>query len=316
MVSYIKFLRLVKEQLPEYLPADYRSVHIEVARADKMLGRSYDGIHVYEDDSSVGVSYDLHHYYSAIDNLTELPSILRLIAAEVVDALDVRPPSIETIMSRGDYVQEHIILDVVSTANKSAMLEDIPHRIYGDIAVLFRLFYVDPAGEMYSTVVTHSLIKSMEVDLEEDEMFEIAARNTERLFPIDMKTLSGRETVPQPRRGSICNEEGDVLSIDDIDPIYTVTGHGSECFFYPDFINEVKKIIPDSFFIMPLSVVELIVIHDIGNLSLEFINEMALRIYVDEGPPEIRLTKKVYYYDDETDTLGPVEEYAHKMLQV
>ncbi|MBQ0078964.1 MAG: hypothetical protein KBS66_03600 [Eubacterium sp.] len=182
MVSYIKFLRFVKEQLHEYLPDDYSHMKIEVIRANKRLGKTYDGIQVYEDDSSVGVSYDLHHYYSAMDDLSELPSVLQMIAFDVVQALDERPPSMMDMLDNPDYFLHHLIIDVVNLAANAEELKTMPHKVFDDMAIIYRLLYVDSRGEMYSTPVTDDIIR--EFDFDDDEMFEQAARNTSNIFPI------------------------------------------------------------------------------------------------------------------------------------
>ena len=75
--------------------------------------------------------------------------------------------------------------------------------------------------------------------------------------------------------------------------------NGAATLFYPGIMQLVASEFGGSYYILPSSIHEVILIPDDGNMDIEFLLSMVTSINKDGLLPEDKLTDSVYYYDAE-----------------
>lgn len=90
---------------------------------------------------------------------------------------------------------------------------------------------------------------------------------------------------------------------DDLLPMYVLSNkehlNGAATLFYPGTMQLVASEFGGSYYILPSSIHEVILIPDDGDMDVEFLLSMVVSVNKDGVLPEDKLTDSVYYYDAE-----------------
>ena len=271
MNSYLDFLDKVRESLPDYLPAEYADAEIQVRRTEKHLSDSYDGICFKPSDSDIGICMNLSHIYENVDSHDEFSSAMRVIASDILDAIEGQPAELRAITQDIDYFIEHLAVQLVNVSTIENIRDEIPFRVRDDIAMIYRLVLPQSEDDILTSVVTSPLIRSFGL-------------NEEELFKKVMDVLPGNVPAAFDK---LCDEVF-IASC-------AIGQMGAGCLFYPDFPEKAGEFIGSNFYILPFAVHSLLLIKDIGNLSREFMEDVAFQFSTFGTCPEDRLSKEIYY---------------------
>lgn len=177
---------------------------------------------------------------------------------------------------------------------------------YLDLAIcFFYAYYSDEMGE--GSILIHNSHMEMWHTCMED-LFQLARVNTPVLFPWKYGTLW--EIVREDIRAG--QEEGGgeaalQASVPDVIPMRVLTNskrsYGAACILYPGVLEEVAQRMGGSFYILPSSIHETILLPYDGMLSVESIKEMISVVNRTQVDPEEVLSDSLYYYDAEVNDI-------------
>ena len=237
--------------------------------------------------------------------------------------LDLSPELIIGFQKDFMRARPQIIYRLVSLDKNSELLDDVPHRIFHDLAVVYYLMMfidektervvmtIDPAeGTSHysgaSIMIHNENMKSWNVT--EDDLFRAACENTPALLPSSFENIHDiinemyRDLkVPVPDNEEfIPGSSGDGTW-----PMWVLSNiirlYGASAMLYEDELNRISNRIgsPD-FYILPSSIHELIIIPNDGNLKLDVsdLKSMVRTINKEEVSVREQLSDNIYYYNN------------------
>ena len=195
---------------------------------------------------------------------------------------------------------DNIIFQLVNTKQNKELLDEVPHREYLDLSIIYRIIIDRTDGEIASSIINNNLADM--IGLNEEDLFRFAVENTRRKLPpviYDMNDFTIRQAV-----------EAGVMTMDDISEmikdfenapkmyIITNTSHinGAASMLYEDKLHEIAESLGTDLYIFPSSIHEVIVVSADGLDPLDF-SGMVSEINRTSLIPEERLSNNVYLYD-------------------
>ena len=306
-MNYREFVNQVSEDLKEALPEKLQSASITPHQVDKLQGASYYGISIQSQGSPVGISMDLSSPFKQMENGKSYPAVLAEIAASVLAALVNRPKFKIAELLDYEAMKNKVMIQVVPAAGNERMLATVPHMDQEDISLVYRfVFQTDEQGSV-SSLITNSMLESYGVSA--GQLHMDALENAPGQFPASVRSLQevlaeqmglDLEAMPQNPGGmyvATCNNG--------------INGAG--CIFYPEFMDQAADKLGGSFFVLPSSVHEVILLPDTGDMSFHELESMVQEINATEVQPADRLSDSVYHYDAEEHIFEKAQTHDERM---
>ncbi len=154
-----------------------------------------------------------------------------------------------------DWVSERIFYTLINHSMNEGMLQNVPYLPFYDLAIVFRcVFHIGENG-IASSIVSEDDMKRWGVDTK--ILYQLAARNTPRLFPpvTDKITryLKVHARVPDSLLEDIPKED---------DKLYVLSNsfgiNGAAAFLYEGLLAECAELVEEDIYILPSSIHEMI----------------------------------------------------------
>lgn len=171
-------------------------------------------------------------------------------------------------------VKSRIYFEFVNYERNKEMLETIPHRLYMDIAVLYRIYiYSNENGDICSTKVQNDMLDHYH--LTEEELYQLALQNTPRLFP--------------------------AMIMDNFMPTFKILTHemtteGSVVILYPKLLKNLAEQFNSDLYLLPASVDEFLAMST-KHAELEDLQPIVQAVNETCVSENEYLSDSVYYYD-------------------
>ena len=203
----------------------------------------------------------------------------------------------------GDYsvMKDHLTIQLVGHEGNEEMLQQMPHYDMEDMAVVYRLqIQEDRFGEA-SMPVTNAMLRQYGITAEQLHRDALQAASLHQ--PYEIKTM-----------GEMLNELSDGLFIPEAAfPLYVATNesrvNGAGVLAYPDFMEAAAERLKDSFFVLPSSIHEVILLPENAAFSIQELQTMVQEINAAEVAPEERLSDYVYHYDSKEHLFERADKY-------
>ncbi|NLD18874.1 MAG: hypothetical protein GX663_01310 [Clostridiales bacterium] len=273
MISYEIFVGIVQERITEYLPAWFGEYKVKIDKKHKInQERDFLTIAPTKEKGSTFVcpAIPLSEVYTAFGEEQDMESLLHYLADIIVNNF-AQFNDQDLVM---DFVanKDKIVMNIVNTEKNKELLEGLPHRDILDFSIIYR-FIMQREGNGYGTVVLNNSIMD-EINLEENELFDMALENTRRLFPMNMKNMGEMFYI-------ISNSHG---------------LHGSAYIAHSDVLGEMYDKVKGNYYIIPTSLHEFVVV------GIRYISLLAAKDMLIESMREVChegefLSDNIYYYD-------------------
>ena len=292
---------------------------VETRTVDKM-NETYDAITVKPEDSIIGVNLNATALYKEYEDGRSYDSIVEG-AADVADnALKSRPEFDVDAFSDYSKMKDSLAMEVVSKDRNADLLETVPHKDIEDMSVVYRFVIGDTAQGTGTILVTNQMIDNYGITA--DQLHEDAVKNAPEIRPLVIEGMAevlakqmgvedlemlGLNIPPEQEQMFVASVEGNV--------------HGAGVLAYEDFMDKAsERVGGQSFFILPSSIHELLIIPDNGNFDLKSLENMVKEVNATTVDPADQLTDNVYHYDaqDKVFELGEkfVERQAEKETKI
>ena len=224
-----------------------------------------------------------------------------------IDVVKTKESEVKDFVSDYEKVKDHTYLRLIP--GNSPVLTETPHRMIEDMALVVNIHlenFSDENGRS-CVVVTKPLMDMYGID--ESQLFADAEKNSLAEEPIvftplaDMiKSLIESNEIPSP-------EEAGIVT-------YIATNksgfHGASVLAYPDFAEKAAETIGGSFYMLPSSVHEFILIKDDGKPNARDLNKMVRNVNETVLEPRDLLSNQCYHYDAKKKVLETGIQYANK----
>lgn len=294
MEAYEKFVNEVTEAITVAAGVEYTVIPRRERRNNSVV---LDGIMLQRGNERVAPNIYLNHYYAKYCNGESAEQI----AEQIIALCEEKREEILELMQRLDfspeYVREHLYYRLIGRERNAELLQEVPNRNYLNLAVIYYWVVYEEGEQMGSIMMTH---RQMELfGWTEEELMSMAQINTPRLFPVLTKGMD--EIV-----GEIlaCQAEPQMMVLSNEKGI-----NGAACLMYPGVLQRLEEAMNGSFYVLPSSIHELIVVPDNG-MSAVNLCEMVYCINRTQLPQEDVLSDTVYHYSEETKELIVVDAMA------
>ena len=289
-----------------YERATEREVAVSAETVNK-LNDSYEAIMITPKGSKIGLNLNVDNIYEAYNQGQDYGELVDK-AVEVIQENIEFKPSIE-VSAFTDYEQmkQTIAIEVVSAERNKEMLENIPHQMMEDMAVVYR-FVIESDNVGRGTILaTHKLLESMETTAE--QLFEDAMKIAPEKHPVVIKgmfevlvDMMGNGTDSFPLEELPTDEKMFVATVPD-------KIHGAGVIAYPDFMEQAKEALGCDFFILPSSIHEVILVKDDGATDYSELKGTVEMVNAEKVPIDLQLTDNVYHYDSQDKVFELAEKF-------
>ena len=206
-----------------------------------------------------------------------------------------------------DIMKSHLLMDLVGKEANSDKLQSVAHTDMEDMAVTYR-FLITRTEEGQGTIqVTKDMLDSYGITVE--QLHQDALEYSEKNSPFSIVNMN---ELMYEMSGGLFGGPDEPLS-----PMYVATNdirlRGAGVIAYPDFMEQATEKLGGSFFILPSSVHEVILVSDSIEMRASELKEMVTQINDSEVSPEERLTDNVYHYDAEARVFEKASQYEQRM---
>ncbi len=198
-----------------------------------------------------------------------------------------------------DKVKDRICYRLVSRRANRELLLSVPHIDFLDLAVCF--FYAYHGEELGEGSI---LIYNTHMEMWHTnplELLKLAEKNTARLFPchiFSMEDVLKEFISEQPDSLSEAEEYREFLNRV---PMRILSNEqknqGAACLLYEGVLEKLARIYGKSFYVLPSSIHEVILLPDSGYESAQELRDMIHEVNSTQLSPEEILSDKLYYYD-------------------
>ena len=310
-MDFETFVKRLSEDACNELRNEGIDITAEEHRTISKPGTQYEGVGftLGSDDSvKMGPCLNMSEIYEEYSSGRDYDDLF----AAVVEVLksSLTPPNCFNVEELRDYnkVKEHLYLQVVSSKDPS--LKEFAHKnLFHDIEVIYRIMIEEDENINTSAIVSNRSLEDWGISLEQlhEDALSATMKNYGLCFGSIFETLKKMGAVPP------FMDESDFESQM---PIVVASNEkgclGAAVLSYPDFFEKAEEVMGGSFWILPSSIHEVLMVPDTGDDGMaEMLLEMVTMVNASGAvAPQDVLTDNAYYFDSERKTLVTAESYA------
>lgn len=276
-----KFVSLIEEKLQQKMGDN---VKIRTQKVRKNNNVVYYGVIIQEVGQNIAPTIYVNSFYEMYCGGADMEMVLKGIMdtyenGRVKESIDME------FFCDFDKVKDRIAYRLISAERNKELLEQIPHILFMDLAICFYYaFYQDELGD--GMILIHN--SHMEMwGTNHRELMKLAEENTKRMFPPCI--VSMKELIEE-------------LFEKETDPgLYVVTNEkktqGAVAMLNQELLEQAAEKLGGSFFVLPSSIHEVILLKDRGCEVPQQLREMILEANRTQVAEEEILSDWPYYYD-------------------
>lgn len=296
-MNYESFKQYVADHIRDFLPQDYNVHEINIMEQRKNNNVIWDALSIKGDRNIVPAIY-LESYYQAHTDGVSMDAILQKIA-------DVYMESMEQVgnFTADEFQYEKIkngIFVVVQNAEMNReLLEEVPHEIRDDLALLYRVNVELSNGEKGSVLIHNTHLRSWGID--EKTLKEVAWNNMHDNYPPEFSTMSNVLRSVGYDEMSEATELVEMYVLSNKDKHY-----GAAYMFDTEVMNRIAEGIGGDIVVIPSSIHESILLKKQEDTDFDILREMVKEANRTQLHPTEILSDEVYQYSRDTQTLSRV----------
>ena len=316
-----EFIRLVTEHVLEYLPESYQGKQVEVTERAKNNDTLLHGLTIHggkEGAEAVPMLYLDAYYDSYRFGQENIEDVVHQIAADYEKA--VRSiPSFDLPEMTKDGIKDKVFVKLVSTRLNSERLKDLVSLpVDGGFSLTV---YIDMNVPRNDAMIQITKDLAERMDYPERELVQDAMRNTVEKHPAWLVEM---DKVMMNVAGLRALTNGDNLlspepaEADNLSMLVLTNGDkffGASALFYPEIQKKIGDVTGGSYYILPSSVHELIILPDNGSFNERELAQMVQSVNSSEVQPEEQLGNKVLFYHAASDRLMVAVDLDREMAR-
>lgn len=296
------FAGTIKSALEIYLGD---GVRVTVQKVTKNNGTILTGITIMDKTSNLAPTIYLDSHYNDYNCGEPMSDICQRILKvyeenKVTDNFDV---SMVTDFSRA---RNRICCKLINAERNAELLADAPHVIIEDLAVIFFILATRDEFGTGTITIRNNILDMWDITV--DQLYKLALENTQRLFRGKVTSMMNVMTeILADKLDAECCEEFFDLMADEVEiPMFVATNtaklNGAIVLLYDNLMKKFAEKIGGSFYILPSSVHETLLIPCSEDMDIEYLRDMVQTVNRTEVSEEEYLSDNVYRYDANTDS--------------
>lgn len=293
----IQMLEAVKMRFPA-------EVKVEIHKVLKNNSLELDGLVILEECCSVSPNFYLQYYYEEYKKGFSIERLAKEIEKTYYDSL-LQTGNIEIDLSM-EYCRNKIIFRLVSGEQNRELLEQVPHILFLDMAIVFYILIRSDDAGIGSIRVSNQLLGDW--GIEKEDLFMLARENTMRYFPRRICAMSFMmEKITENQEGDMDFRNLEELPEYIPEEPYVITNsngiNGAAVLLYPDTLEVLADFLGEDYFLLPSSVHELLAIPASASVGVEELRETVHDVNASCVASEEFLSENVYHYDCASDVI-------------
>lgn len=293
--EYLQFLTEIKERVEACFEG---KVTGEVCTSVKNNGVTVTGLLLKGEEEKVAPNFYLERQFVEwMRGLCTLEEVAEKICSAYREEVKKNSHLISKITFEWEEFRRSVFMRLVNKEKNQELLNTVPYQEFLDLAVVY-YFSVSISGDVMGTLlVTKEHMELLGVT--EEELHQAAKSNCQRFQPVKVRCMEdllydlGRKVGVEVREAKICrpflfvmtNEKGMFGAVS------MVFEEELECF---------AKRLGNSFYILPSSVHEVILVPDCKEFCVEYFASMVKEINETQVDATEVLSDSIYFYDRET----------------
>lgn len=188
--------------------------------------------------------------------------------------------------------KDKITYRLINYELNQSSLENRPYIPYLDLAITFDIILKADSNGIASLPIKYELLELWGKSVE--EIYDLAKRNTERLFPVQIQTMDTllKDIMLDDKLSE--NDRPNLLILSN-----DLTQYGANCMLYRDILKSIGDNLQENFYILPSS------IHEVLILGENHADALALSDMIQDINEAVVLNEEIlsdhpYYYDRNT----------------
>ena len=303
------FIRLVTEHVLEYLPESYQEKQVEVTKRAKNNDIILHGLTIRdgkEGTEAVPMLYLDDYYDSYRFGNENMEDVVHQIAEDYRKA-ERSIPSFDLPEMTREGIKDKTFVKLVNTRSNRDRLRDLASLPAEGGFSLTAYIDLDSTGQGAMIQITRDMAERM--DYPERELMQDAVQNTCSRHPAELVEM---DKIMMDIAGLRKLSPGDNLLAEKPAPAESLSMliltnadkfFGAAALFYPEVKQQIADVTGGSYYILPSSVHELIILPDNGSFNEQELASMVQSVNSAEVQPEEQLGNKVLYYNAAMDRL-------------
>ena len=310
-MNYKEFLDEVKRNILEFMPAEYETAAVRLDGNMKNNNVVKHGISIHQTDEIITPILYLEEYFESYENGASLESVFTSIANEYLKNTIKEPAFNMESITDYEKAKERITTKVVAVKHNKSLLSDRPFTKLDDLAVVYQIELKNSELGQATIPINHQMMERWGVTT--NDIHELAINNTERSNPSTLMALESvlfgtEENFLEPENSY---ERCSMLVLTNENKL-----GGAAALANSDILSKVAQVIDDSFYILPSSVQEVLVIPKEmakeRGMTPKMLGEMVREVNANEVSKEEQLSDHVYQFDKKTKSLETVKASIEK----
>ena len=249
------------------------------------------------ENSNISMAFRLQEIYEDYDGRLEVQ--VEGLVDTIQENMNVREKEadVKSFIMDFDKAKDHLHLRLIP--GDSPALSDTPHVMIEDMALVANLDIVGFAEDGRTCAIICDALLA-HYGISKDELFEIARDNSIETEPLKFEAL-------EHKVASLLQEDDIYVPVDMNNTAFIATNtsgfNGASVIAYPDFNEKAVETMGGSFYMIPSSVHEFILIKDDGMINAKTLNAMIRDVNKNTLKPKDRLSSQCYHYDAKTKKL-------------
>ena len=216
---------------------------------------------------------------------------------------------IDTVRLEEDFdsIKDNIIMTV---SDRNLELALIPHRMFYDIPIIYKILWISDAGEFIISDIAHGDL--MRWGQTENALYECAKKNTRKLLPpvinsaaAEMEMVADKLDDDEIDDETLENEVWDIDGMKDVMFIATNSYRtlGAFCMFYTDKLKELADYLNGNLVIIPICP-DYVCIQKYDPSDIHMVKNTFMQFDINE---HTAISKHLFIFDRNTQEIKPLE---------
>ncbi len=313
-MNFEEFKEQLMEDLKAYLPDEIGTgVEVEANEVHKVQQEGYEGIVVKKENNPVGVNMDAEKLYSDLQQGKSYEDVFHY-AVDVVQKGFENAPEVDLNMLM-DYerMKESLVVQMIPIEGNEDMLATMPHKEMEDLACVYRFSVGRDDSGVASILIKNDLLDRYGITAEQLHQDAMAAAPNRE--PANIRSMT--EVLVEMMGPEFAEMMGDVPM--DAPNIFVASNeskvNGAGVITYPDFMEEAAEKVGGSFYMLPSSIHEVLLVPDDGTVKFRDLEAMVHEVNETQVAPNERLSDNVYHYDAQDKVFELAEKFEDRVAE-
>jgi len=195
-----------------------------------------------------------------------------------------------------EQMKEKVMFKLINGEENKELLQDIPHMLYLDLAVVFYLLLSVDEKNQVSALIHNEHMEAWRTNVE--ELHSLAGINTPNILPATLQSMTEvmTEILGLPEELGLGDSDENVQ-------LYVLTNpkglNGAIAALYPGVLQKFSKEKQTDLILLPSSIHEMLIVLDSDEMDYERLQLMVESINETEVPQVDRLSNNIYRFSQE-----------------